>query len=144
MLEEPPFSRLGFADSVTSCSPFCSDVSDSGVRGSVGVSGSVANSWLDFEPENQGPRSQACSSPNAFPGNLSNSLSPGESDEVFCTERTRVSKHEVPACSVESSFPEAQSKNISVCGDNLNPSLWKGENEIQFKHLREDVEFESM
>ncbi|KAG2380758.1 uncharacterized protein HKW66_Vig0201300 [Vigna angularis] len=74
---------------------------------------------------------------------LVNSLSPGESDEVFCTERTRVSKHEVPACSVESSFPEAQSKNISICRDNLNPSLWKGENEIQFKHFREDVEFEN-
>ncbi|XP_022639293.1 helicase-like transcription factor CHR28 isoform X2 [Vigna radiata var. radiata] len=143
VLEEQQFSRLGFADSVTSCSPFCSDGSDSGVRGSVGVSDSVENSWLDIEPENEGPQSQACSSPNAFPGNLSNSLSPGESDEVFCTERTRVSKHEVPACSVESSFPEAQSKDISICRDNLNPSLWKGENEIQFKHFREDVEFEN-
>ncbi|XP_068469968.1 helicase-like transcription factor CHR28 isoform X2 [Phaseolus vulgaris] len=143
VLEEPQFSRLGFTDSVTSFSPFCSDASDSGVRGSVGVSDSVANSWLDCEPENQGPRSQACSSPNAFPGNLSNSLSQGESDEVFCTEKTRVSKHEVPACSAESSLPEAQSKNISICGDNLNPSPWNGENEIQFKYLREDVEFEN-
>ncbi|XP_052731551.1 helicase-like transcription factor CHR28 isoform X5 [Vigna angularis] len=142
VLEEQQFSRLGFLDSVTSCSPFCSDGSDFGVRGSVGVSDSVANSWLDIEPENEGPQSQACSSPNAFPGNLS-TLSPGQSDEVFCTERTRVSKHEIPACSVESSFPEAQSKDISICRDNLNPSPWKGENEIQFKHFREDVEFEN-
>ncbi|KAL5162799.1 Helicase-like transcription factor CHR28 [Glycine soja] len=142
VLEEPYLSKLGFANSVTSCSPFCSDVSDFGVRGSVGVSDSAANSMLDCERENQGPQSRACSSPNAFPGNFSDSFSPGESDEVFCTERTQVSKHEIPAYSVETSFPEAQSNNISICGDNLNLSMWIGENESQFKHVREDVESE--
>lgn len=144
VLEEPYLSKLGFANSVTSCSPFCSDVSDFGVRGSVGVSDSAANSMLDCERENQGPQSRACSSPNAFPGNFSDSFSPGESDEVFRTERTQVSKHEIPAYSVETSFPEAQSNNISICGDNLNLSMWIGENESQFKHVREDVESERM
>ncbi|TKY59320.1 SWI/SNF-related matrix-associated actin-dependent regulator of chromatin [Spatholobus suberectus] len=142
VLEEPHFSRLDFVDSVTSCSPFCSDVSDSGARGSVGLSDSAANSLLDCERENQGPQSQACSSPNAFPGNFSDSFSPGESDEIFYTERTGVSKHEIPAYSVETSFPEAQSNNISICGDNLNLNMWKGENESQFKHVGEDVESE--
>ncbi|CAJ1936386.1 unnamed protein product [Sphenostylis stenocarpa] len=123
--------------------PIQNDVSDSSVRCSVGVSDSTGNSWFDCEPEKQGPRAQDCSSPNVFPDNLRNSFCPGESDEVFNTERTGVSKHEVPACSVESSFPEAHSNNISICGDNLNLSLWKGENESQFKHLGEDVEFES-
>ena len=78
MQEEPHFSRLGLADSVTSCSPFFSDVSDSGVRCSVGVSDSAANSMLDCEREsereNRGPQSQACSSPKAFPGNFSDSF----------------------------------------------------------------------
>ncbi|RDX68508.1 Helicase-like transcription factor CHR28, partial [Mucuna pruriens] len=142
VLEEPHFSRLDFVDSVTSCSPFCSDVSESGARGSVGLSDSAVNSMLDCEPENQGPQSQACSSPNAFPGNFSDSFSPGENDEIFYTERTRVSKHEIPAYSVEASFPEAQSNNISICEGNLNLSRWKGENESQFRHVGEDVESE--
>ncbi|KAL2946117.1 hypothetical protein AAZX31_U002700 [Glycine max] len=133
-------------DSVTSCSPFFSDVSDSGVRCSVGVSDSAANSMLDCEREsereNRGPQSQACSSPKAFPGNFSDSFSPGESHEVFCTERTGVFKHEIPAYSVEASFPKAQSNKISICGDNLNLSMWIGENESQFKHVGEDVESE--
>ncbi|KOM58079.1 hypothetical protein LR48_Vigan11g111300 [Vigna angularis] len=33
-----------------------------GLKCSVGVSDSVANSWLDIEPENEGPQPQACSS----------------------------------------------------------------------------------
>ncbi|KAK7400514.1 hypothetical protein VNO78_11723 [Psophocarpus tetragonolobus] len=117
-----------------SCSS-CSDVSDSGVRGSVGVSDISANSGLDCERENLGHQSQAGSSPNDFPCNFSCSFSPCESDEVFCTDRTRVSKHEIPAYGVETSFPETQSNN-------MKPSTWKGENESQFKHMEEDVEYE--
>ncbi|KAL2343988.1 hypothetical protein Fmac_005273 [Flemingia macrophylla] len=141
VLEEPHLSRLDFVDSVESCSPFCSDVSDSGARDSVGLSDSAANSMLDCEPENQGPQSQAYSSPFAFCGNFSNLLSPGESDEIFHTARTGVSEHEIPAY-VETSFPVAQPNNTSNHGDNLNLSMWKGENESRFKLVAEDVESE--
>ncbi|KAK7362904.1 hypothetical protein VNO77_05029 [Canavalia gladiata] len=142
VLEEPHLSRLDLLDSVTSCSPFCSDVPDSGARGSVGLSDSAANSMLDCERENQGPHSQACSSPNAFPGNFSDSFSPGETDEICYTERMGVAKLEIPAYSMETSFPDAHSNNVSTCGDNLNLSMSKGENGSQFKHVGEDVESE--
>ncbi|XP_020222323.1 helicase-like transcription factor CHR28 isoform X2 [Cajanus cajan] len=141
VLEEPHLSRLDFVDSVASCSPFCSDVSDSVARGSVGLSDSAANSMLDCEPESQGPQSQANSSPNAFRGNLSDSFSPGESDEIFHKERTGVSEHEIPGY-VETSFPVAQSNNTLIRGDNLNLSMWKGENESHFKQVGEDIESE--
>ncbi|XP_027346533.1 helicase-like transcription factor CHR28 isoform X2 [Abrus precatorius] len=142
VLEEPHFSRLDFVDSVTSCSTFCSDVSDSGARGSVVFSDYVANSMLDCEPENQGPHSQACSSPNALPGNFSESFSPGESDEICYADRTGVSKLEMLAYSVETSFPEAYSNNGSICEDSLNMSMSKGENDSQSKHVGEDVDSE--
>ncbi|XP_061355786.1 helicase-like transcription factor CHR28 [Gastrolobium bilobum] len=142
VLEDPHFSRLELGESVAGCSTFCSGVSDSGAIGSVGLSDSTANSMLDCEHETKGPPSQACSSPNAFAGSYRDSFSLGESDEICYTERTGVSKLEIPAHSVETRFPEAHSNNISVCEDNLNLSMWKGENETQYKHVGEDVESE--
>lgn len=144
MLEEPHFSRLDIVDSVTSCSPFCSDVSDSWARGSVCLSDSAANSMLDCKHENQGPRCQPCSSPNTFPGSFRDLFSLAESDEICYPERTGASTREIPDNGVETSLPEAHSKNLSVCGDNLNMSIWKAENESQFKHVGEDIESERM
>ncbi|KAL1327097.1 hypothetical protein HN51_037188 [Arachis hypogaea] len=114
--EEPHVSRLE-VDSATDCSPFCSDVSDSGAKDSVHFS---ANPVLEREHENQGLPSQACSS----------------------TEKTGLSKFETSSFGMETSFPEAYSNNVSVCQDYLNKSMWKSGNERQFKHVGEDVESE--
>ncbi|XP_061375542.1 helicase-like transcription factor CHR28 isoform X2 [Gastrolobium bilobum] len=100
------------------------------------------NYVLDYEHENQGPSSQTWSSPNAFPVGYRGSFSVVESDEICYTERRGVSKCEIPAYSVDTSFPEANSNNIAVCGDNLNLSLWKGENDSEIKHVGDDVESE--
>ncbi|KAK7252182.1 hypothetical protein RIF29_35960 [Crotalaria pallida] len=143
LLEEPFFSGFDFMDSDMGSSTFCSDVSDSGTRGSVGLSDSAANSTIYCEHENQEPPSQDSSSPSAFPGSYRDSLSLGGNDEIYYTERIGVSKHEIPASSVETSFPEAYSNNISVGGNNLKQSMWKGENDSQFKHVGEDVASEN-
>ena len=138
--EEPLVSRLE-VDSAPDCSPFSSDVSDSGAKDSVCF---AANSVLDCEHENQRLPSQACSSPYAFPGSYRDSFSQGESDETFYTKRRGISKHEIAVYGVETSFPEVHSNNISVCGDNLNLTMWKGENDSHIKHVGEDVESERM
>lgn len=97
---------------------------------------------LDCEHENQGHSSQTCSSPNAFAGSYRDSFSVVENDEIYCTEMKGVP--EIPAYSADTSFPEANSSSIAVCGDNLNLSQWKSENESQIKNVRDDVEFERM
>ncbi|MED6156712.1 hypothetical protein PIB30_016868 [Stylosanthes scabra] len=114
--EEPLVSRLEL-DSATDCSPFCSDVSDSGAKDSVRFS---ANHVLVHECENQGLPTQACSS----------------------TEKIGVSKSETSTFGLETNFLEAHSNNVSVCQDNLNKNMWKSGNESQFKHAGEDVESE--
>ncbi|KAE9599291.1 hypothetical protein Lal_00044160 [Lupinus albus] len=100
------------------------------------------NSMLDCEHENQGPSSQTCSSMNAFAGGCRDSSSLVENDEICYTEINGVSKCEIPAYSVGTSFPVANSNNIAIYGDNLNMSLWKSENESQIKHVKDEVESE--
>lgn len=95
---------------------------------------------LDSEHENGGPSSQTFSSPNAFAGVYMGSFSVVETDDICNAERTGVSECEMPAYSVGTSFTEAKSNNVTVCGDNLNLSPWKGENDSQIRHAGDDVE----
>ncbi|KAE9597142.1 putative DNA helicase chromatin remodeling SNF2 family [Lupinus albus] len=143
VLEEPVFSGFDFVDSDMGSSPFFSDVSDSGARVSVGISVSAANSMVYHKHENQEPPSQDSSSPSVFSGSYRDSLSLGGSDDISYAGRMGVSKSEIPAYSVETSFPEAYSNNISVHGDDLNQSTWKGENQSQFIHMGEDAPSEN-
>ncbi|KAJ1434774.1 Zinc finger, RING-type [Sesbania bispinosa] len=100
------------------------------------------NYVLDCEHENQVPSSQTCSSPNAFAGGYRGSFSVVESDDICHTERTGVSKCEIPTYSVDTNIREANSNVVVVCGNNLNLSLWKGVNDSQVKHVGDDVESE--
>ncbi|XP_019423648.1 PREDICTED: helicase-like transcription factor CHR28 isoform X1 [Lupinus angustifolius] len=143
VLEEPIFSGFDFVDSDMGNSPVFSVVSDSGARVSVGLSVSAANSVVYHKHENQEPPSQDSSSPSAFSGSYRDSLSLGGSDDISYTGRMGGSKSEIPAYSVETSFPEAYSNNISVHGDDLHQSTWKGENKSQFIHMGEDAPSEN-
>lgn len=118
--------------------------SDFGIRDSVGLSDSAGDFVLDSEHESRGLQSQTCSSPGACAGGYRDSFSVVESDEICDSERTGVSKHETPAYSVDTGFPEANSNNIADCGDNLNLSPWNGEDKSQIKHVGDDVESECM
>lgn len=100
------------------------------------------NSLLDFEHENQGPSSRTCSSPNVFAGGYRDSFSVAESDETCYAEKAGVSEHEMPSYIVGTSFAEANSNTVTLCGDNSNPSLWKDDNYSQIKHVVDDVESE--
>ncbi|RDX76787.1 Helicase-like transcription factor CHR28, partial [Mucuna pruriens] len=102
------------------------------------------NYALNCEHENQGPSSQTLSSPNALAGGYRDSFSVVGSDEICFTEITRVSNSQLPAYLVDTRFPdpEANSSNIAVCGDNLNMTLWKCENDSQIKHVGYDAESE--
>ncbi|KAL2341934.1 hypothetical protein Fmac_009874 [Flemingia macrophylla] len=87
------------------------------------------------EHENQGP-THNLSSPNALSGGYGELFSVGESDEICFTEQPGVSNCETPAYFADTSFLdlEANSRNVAVCGDNLNLTLWKSENDSQIKH----------
>lgn len=98
----------------------------------------------DSELENQGPSSQTCSSPYAFAGGYRDTFSVVESDEIYYVERDGVSEREMPSYSVDTSLAEANSNYPTVCGDSLNSSMWKGENDSQIKHIGDDVESERM
>lgn len=98
----------------------------------------------DSEHKNQEPSSQTCSSPNTFAGGYRDSFSVTESDEICYAEMTGVSECEMPSYSVDTSFAEGNSNNVTVYGDNLNPILWTAENGSQIKHVGDDVESERM
>ncbi|CAJ2648695.1 unnamed protein product [Trifolium pratense] len=100
------------------------------------------NSVFDSEYENHRPSSQTCSSPNAFAGGYRDSFTVVESDETCYTERAGVSERETPSYIVDTSFGEANSNTATVSRDNLNPSLWKGDNKSQINHVGDDVESE--
>ncbi|XP_004485743.1 helicase-like transcription factor CHR28 isoform X2 [Cicer arietinum] len=100
------------------------------------------NTMPDSELENQGPSSQTCSSPYAFAGGYRDTFSVVESDEIYYVERDGVSEREMPSYSVDTSLAEANSNYPTVCGDSLNSSMWKGENDSQIKHIGDDVESE--
>ncbi|KAK7246560.1 hypothetical protein RIF29_41429 [Crotalaria pallida] len=115
--------------------------SDSGIHDNLQLQ--KGDSMLECEHgENQGPSSQTCSSPNAVAGAYKDLFSVVENDEICYTEIKGVSKCEMPAYSVVTSFPEANLNSIAVCGNNLNPSAWKGENESQIKNVKDEVESE--
>lgn len=50
----------------------------------------------------------------------------------------------MPSYIVGTSFAEANSNTVTLCGDNSNPSLWKDDNYSQIKHVVDDVESERM
>ncbi|KAL2980382.1 hypothetical protein AAZX31_13G226400 [Glycine max] len=101
------------------------------------------NYVLECKHENQGPSSQIFSSPNALAGGFRDS-SMVESDENCFTEMTEVSNCELPAYIADRRFPvpEAISSCAAVCGDNLNLTPWKRENDSQIKHIGYDAQSE--
>lgn len=103
------------------------------------------NSLIDCDNENQRPPSQTFSSSNAVPGSFWHLDPLDKSNEICYTEREGVSGCEIPAHTMEPSYPETNFNSKSVSGDNLNlNSIWKGENESQFKLMGEDVESDCM
>ncbi|XP_019440268.1 PREDICTED: helicase-like transcription factor CHR28 isoform X4 [Lupinus angustifolius] len=131
-----PLERCPDDSSLKNVSPSESDIHDN-------FQLQKRNSIADCEHENQGPSSQTCSSPNAFAGACRDSFYLVENDDICYTEIKGVSKCEIPAYSVGTSFPMANSNNIAIYGDNLNLNMWKSGNESQIKHVKDEIEYEN-
>ncbi|XP_062161396.1 helicase-like transcription factor CHR28 isoform X3 [Alnus glutinosa] len=115
-----------------------SEGSDSVTWGSSASFDSAGNSVMVFDCGNIEPLTQTASPVRACSASFKDWFSVVPGHESSFTGRAGVPPAEIPTCS--SGFADIDAHNVLYNGDSLYPDFPKGETEVQFRHVGEDVD----
>jgi hypothetical protein len=119
-----------------------SEGSDSVTWGSSASFDSAGNSVMVFDCGNIEPLTQTASPVRACSASFKDWFSVVPGHESSFTGRAGVPPAEIPTCS--SDFADIDAHNVLYNEDSLYPDFPKGETEVQFRHVGEDVDSKCM
>lgn len=142
MSEGSPPLQAQLTGPITVFSLYNPEASDSVTGGSGASFDSAGNSVRVFDSGNVEPLTQMASPVRTGSASFKDWFSVLPGHESSFTGRAGVPPAETPMCS--SSFADIYAVNGLYNGDNLYPDFPKGETEVQFRHVGEDVDSKCM